>query len=78
MWYSIRTRSKGYRLGYAESPDGLAWTRLDHLIGLDISKGGWDSEMISYAALFPLHGGVAMLYNGNDFGRTGFGLAVSY
>jgi hypothetical protein len=77
MWYSIRTRSRGYQLGYAESPDGKAWTRLDHLIDLDISPSGWDSEMIGYSALFPLRAGLAMAYNGNDYGRTGFGLAVS-
>lgn len=76
MWYSIRTRSKGYRLGYAESPDGIAWTRLDDQVGLDVSASGWDSEMIGYGALIPRDDGIAMAYNGNDYGRTGFGLAI--
>src|SRR5207237_6575493 len=29
MWYSVRTRSNKYRLGYAESAYGLVWERKD-------------------------------------------------
>lgn len=43
MWYSIRTRSKGYRLGYAESNDGINWLRKDGEVGIDVSSDGWDS-----------------------------------
>ena len=44
MWYSIRTISKGYRLGYAESVDGLSWDRKDDQVGIDVSSSGWDSK----------------------------------
>lgn len=73
MWYA--SRGSSYRIGYAESTDGLNWTRLDQHSGIDVSDSGWDSEMIAYPYVFK-HGGVYhMLYNGNDYGRTGIGLA---
>jgi len=75
MFYSIRTRSKGYRLGYAESIDGLYWTRKDEEIGIDVSESGWDSEMIAYSAIVKHKDQVYMFYNGNNLGETGFGYA---
>ena len=74
MWYSYRGQS--YRIGYAESDDGIHWKRLDKECGIDVSESGWDSEMIEYPFVFD-HAGVRyMLYNGNEFGKSGFGLAV--
>ena len=29
MWFSVRSHSRGYRFGYAESNDGLDWQRRD-------------------------------------------------
>jgi hypothetical protein len=75
MFFSSRTRSKGYRLGYAESPDGIAWTRKDDEIGIDVSPEGWDSQMIAYASVVTTHGRTLMFYNGNNCGETGFGWA---
>lgn len=74
MWYS--TRGESYRIGYAESVDGRRWNRLDALVGLDVSANGWDSEMIEYPFVFDHKGQRYMLYNGNGYGKTGFGLAV--
>lgn len=74
MWYSRRGAS--YRIGYAESEDGLSWRRLDEEVGIDVSVSGWDSEMISYAFVFDAEGQRYMLYNGNGYGATGIGLAV--
>jgi predicted GH43/DUF377 family glycosyl hydrolase len=76
MHYSIRRRSVGYRLGYAESQDGIRWTRKDDLLGLDVSEQGWDSEAIMYSAVIEVKGNTYMFYNGNDFGGSGFGLAI--
>lgn len=76
MWYSYRGDS--YRLGYAESPDGISWTRRDSEIGIDVSDAGWDSEMLCYAHVFKHKDECFMLYNGNGYGRTGFGLARLY
>ncbi|MDC4203446.1 MAG: hypothetical protein MPW14_04410 [Candidatus Manganitrophus sp.] len=76
MWYSIRTRSKGYRLGYAESNDGINWLRKDGEVGIDVSSDGWDSEMICFASIQKTRYGTYMFYNGNNYGETGFGVAL--
>jgi hypothetical protein len=74
MWYSYRGAS--YRIGYAESTDGLRWVRKDEAVGIDVSSEGWDSETIEYANVFDHDGERFMLYNGNGYGKTGIGLAV--
>ena len=74
MWYSYR--GNNYRIGYAESVDGIKWTRKDRDSGIDVSESGWDSEMIEYPFVFEHKGVHYMLYNGNDYGRNGIGLAV--
>lgn len=76
MWYSVRTRSRWYRMGEATSPDGLRWTRGDGgLAGIDVSGDGWDSSIVCYSAVLTVAGRTYMFYNGNDYGRTGFGAA---
>jgi hypothetical protein len=77
MWYSRRLRRVGYRLGYAESPDGLSWTRLDERVGIEVSESGWDSEMICYPSVLETRYGTYLFYNGNNYGETGFGVAVA-
>ncbi len=76
MWYSFKDPAIGYRMGYAESADGLKWERLDHLAGLSVSESGWDSEMIEYPYVFNHDGHKYMLYNGNGYAKDGVGLAV--
>ena len=75
IWYSYR--GKKYRIGYAESNDGRTFTRLDEEVGIGVSKEGWDSEMVCYPCVFDLQGSRYMIYCGNEYGRSGFGLAVS-
>ena len=74
MWYSYR--GVAYRIGYAESADGVRWERLDDQVGIGPSAEGWDSESIEYPNVFEHRGVKYMLYNGNAYGRTGFGIAV--
>ncbi len=78
MWYSYRAsnRTETYRIGYAESENAIKWTRKDEEVGIDVSKTGWDSEMICYPYVFDHKGERYMLYNGNDYGKTGFGIAI--
>jgi hypothetical protein len=73
MWYAYRGSS--YRIGYAESPDGMVWRRFDKNAGISISPTGWDSEMIEYAYVADCSGSRYMLYNGNGYGRSGIGYA---
>lgn len=77
MWFSYRSGSgQAYRIGYAASEDGQRW-RLDlDKTGIDVSENGWDSDMLEYPFVFTHKGQTYMLYNGNGFGRTGFGLAI--
>ncbi len=73
LWYSCRGNS--YRIGYAESMDGREYKRLDEEVGIDVSTDGWDSQMIEYGFVFPYKNKKYMIYNGNDFGKTGLGIA---
>lgn len=76
MWYSIRGRDLIYRMGYAESGDGVKWTRKDDRAGIKTSATGWDSQMVEYPCVVDLPLGRVMFYNGNQHGRDGFGWAV--
>jgi hypothetical protein len=83
MLYSRRStvdyrtdRRHSYGLGYAESPDGYNWIRKDDHAGIDKSASGWDSDMIEYCFVYEHKGRKYMLYNGNDFGRSGIGYAT--
>lgn len=75
LFYSIRTISKGYRLGYAESENGINWVRKDNEIGINVSREGWDRNMQCYCSFFKFKNKTYLFYNGNDLGKTGFGYA---
>jgi hypothetical protein len=75
MWYAYDA-GQGYRIGYAESADGYRWTRRDDEAGIAVSESGWDSRAQAYPWVFAHGDRRYMLYNGNLFGREGFGLAV--
>jgi len=73
----FKTKGRGYRIGYAHSTDLKNWIREDRKAGMEISSdGGWDSESVSYAHLFRMDDRIYMLYQGNQMGKTGFGLAI--
>jgi len=74
MWYSFR--GAAYKIGYAESSDAVHWERKDELAGITSSESSWDGDMIEYPFLFRYANSTYMLYNGNDYGKTGFGLAI--
>ncbi len=76
LFYSIRRRSlAAYRLGYAESTDGIHWVRKDNEMGLDVSPGKFDSNAIMYSAVISIGEKTYCFYNGNNFGAQGFGVA---
>ena len=83
MLYSYRSTSayridpeQSYRLGYAESPDGVNWVRKDNEVGLARAEEGWDSEMIEYCHICHYQDNTYLFYNGNGFGKSGFGYAI--
>ena len=75
MWFSYK--GDAYKIGYAESCDGLKWERRDDFSGISVGKqGDFDSEMVAYAAVVNYNGRHFMFYNGNNYGYGGIGLAV--
>lgn len=77
MWFSYRSGSgEKYRIGHARSANQITWTLDLDGAGIDISSDGWDSDMIEYPFVFDHDGQRYMLYNGNSYGKTGFGLAI--
>ena len=74
--FDFRTNTENaYRLGYAWSQDMSTWTRDDASAGIDTSVGEWDADMMCYPHVFECGGDMFMLYNGNEFGKFGFGIA---
>lgn len=77
MWFSVRGGSGDkYRIGYATSKDKSTWHLAMMQAGISVSTEGWDADMIEYPFVFEHAGQRYMLYNGNGYGKTGFGLAV--
>lgn len=83
MWYSTRgienyrmKDGRHYMIGYAESKDGISWERRPDKFSFPLSDHGWDSEMLEYASVKKVGETYYMIYNGNEFGKTGFGYAV--
>jgi hypothetical protein len=77
MWFSYRGGNGiPYRIGYAHKEEGATWSLSLSEGGIAPSSTGWDSEMVEYPYVFCHKGDRYMLYNGNGFGKTGFGLAI--
>ena len=75
MWFSYRIKGEdSYLLGYAESRDKIAWVRKERPIQLTVNASQWDSDMACYPFAFSFNEKQYLLYNGNGFGATGFGL----
>ena len=74
MWFAVR--GARYEIAMAESVDGRAWARAT-TGGLKAEGSGWESGMVEYPCVFDVDGLRYMLYNGDDYGRSGLGLAVA-
>ncbi|GAB4249284.1 MAG: hypothetical protein Kow0079_01840 [Vicingaceae bacterium] len=82
MWFGKRgfknyrtDINQSYKIGFAKSKNGIDWDRHDNLSGIELSENGWDSKMISYPYVIKLKNKLLMFYNGNGFGKSGFGYA---
>jgi len=74
MWYA--RRYPHYRLGYAQSVDGETWERRDHEILMTGPVGVWEALEMTYPCVFDHGGRRYLLYNGDGYGQTGFGIAI--
>lgn len=70
-------KEAAYCIGYSESKDGIHWKRLDDVVGITKSETGWDSLMNEYCTTYVHEGIRYLIYNGNGFGASGFGYAIS-
>jgi len=81
MWFcyrgikDFRGGNESYRIGYAVSTDLKNWHRNDEDSGITVSKNGWDSQMIAYPYVIKDNNRLLLFYNGNEFGKSGFGYA---
>ncbi|MBX9690555.1 MAG: hypothetical protein K2X27_27815 [Candidatus Obscuribacterales bacterium] len=75
MWFSCRGNS--YQIGYAESKDGLNWTRKDEqLTRFNQIRLDFETEMLCYPFVIRHRDRLIMLYNGNNYGATGIAAAI--
>jgi hypothetical protein len=82
LWFSSRGASRfrgpgetAYRLYSATLPYGDGWTPEELKFENPPGPDDWDSWMQAYGCVIPLGEDLIMIYNGNGFGRNGFGYA---
>jgi predicted GH43/DUF377 family glycosyl hydrolase len=75
MLFAKAARTVPYRVGGARSSDSLTWQRAGDELVVEPSAEGWDSQMVAYPYLLRLGDRMVVLYNGNNYGETGFGWA---
>ena len=81
LWYcyrgseDFRDGKNAYRMGYAQSENGLDWQRIDEKSGISTSEDDWDSKMTAYPCVIEHNEKLLLFYNGNHFGKDGFGYA---
>jgi hypothetical protein len=68
-------RGRAYRIGHARSTDLVNWDRDDSDLTIEPGPDAWDEDMVCYPHMVRVGEEVYLLYNGNHFGRDGFGLA---
>lgn len=70
------TSGKDYFPGVAFSSDGKKWERRDEDLGMELGASqSFDSEHLCYPKLIDIENKTYALYNGNNMGLDGFGLA---
>mgnify|MGYP001246220586 CR=1 FL=1 len=85
MYYSYRKVTEdyrtnpesAYRLGYALSKDGITFTPRNDLFEINGARETWEKTMNAYPRVYDHNDKRYIFYNGNGFGRSGFGYAIS-
>lgn len=85
LWFSHRSRlnfrtdtNAAYRIMDIDLNQSGAPTGTPRLLKFDTppASDGWDGFMQAYPSILPLGEGYVMFYNGNGFGKSGFGWAT--
>jgi hypothetical protein len=74
MAYSFRGAQDKYKIGFVWLDDFSTATQLGGLPAFLPSHNDWENEMVEYPSLFVHESKLLMLYNGNNYGKTGVGL----
>ena len=75
LFYSYRGQGLNYKIGSAElTNQNPVATKKD--FGISENLEDWESEMQCYPRVFKLLDRQYMLYNGNQYGKTGIGIAL--
>lgn len=72
MWFCAR--GKNYKIGYAQSLDGIKWIRMDNKFRVNGKPQKWDNLAMAYPSVIKYKKKLLMIYTGNDYGRTGIGM----
>ena len=75
MWYCYKNFSSEYKIGFAYSKDNIKWIRADNLVNFLGRNQLWENKMKCYPCVFLENNKIYMMYNGNEYGKTGIGLA---
>ncbi len=64
MWYTAEGQNyTTFKIGYATSPDGINWTRLDYPV-MDAGTAEWEAQGVGICCVMPAAGGYKMWYSG--------------
>jgi hypothetical protein len=75
LFYTYGTLDKGYHSGVAVTTDEPNTFKPLSVTGLAPSGSGWDGNSVCYPAPFAWKNKWYVFYNGNEYGKTGFGVA---
>jgi hypothetical protein len=73
MFYGYGSEMSPYQLGMAHSDDGKSWIRNDHQMQIEGERQAWETEMQAYPSIIQAGCNIYLFYNGNAYGRDGFG-----
>ena len=78
MWFSYRSGDgSSYKIGQSCNDTEGNWSEVQLVQDMQPEHDGWDSEMVEYPYVWEHQEQTYMLYNGNGYGQSGFGLATA-
>ena len=76
MLFSYRSGDgSSYRIGESAQQQDQTWGKPKQVEGLLSAGDDWDSTMVEYPFVWQHKDQTYMAYNGNEYGKSGFGLA---
>ena len=75
MWYCYEKKVGKYKIGYAESNNGIKWKRKDGSLKFIGPRNKYDKKMMAYPSILFFNKKKLMMYNGNEYGKYGINFA---